>query len=223
MSIRTSIPMTVWTALCEPCRTGKRKSMPMTWWATAWRRNLHRERLKQEFSADSPNWKWCTDFTYLFLKNRDVRYNCTIIDLYDRSEDAIITDQRITSDLAICSLGKALESQPQGKDGLRLHSDQGEPAYLKGICGVLWSRSRNPEHELGRLSLWQCVNGAVFQHAEEWMHEPVWVPDSGGIIKDGVVTNFPCFTVINTLVRKENAGIKWCRYVFELLHRKYLV
>ena len=29
--------------------------------------------------------KWCTDFTYLFLKNHDVRYNCSIIDLHDRS------------------------------------------------------------------------------------------------------------------------------------------
>ena len=36
---------------------------------------------KQDFHADKPNQKWCTDFTYLFLKNWDVRYNWTIIDL----------------------------------------------------------------------------------------------------------------------------------------------
>ena len=30
--------------------------------------------------------KWCTDFTYLFLKNHEVRYNCTIIDLHDTSK-----------------------------------------------------------------------------------------------------------------------------------------
>ena len=36
-------------------------------------------KLDQDFHADKPNQKWCTDFTYLFLKNGDVRYNCAII------------------------------------------------------------------------------------------------------------------------------------------------
>ena len=42
-------------------------------------------KLNQEFTAEKPNEKWCTDFTYLFLKNGEVRYNCSILDLYDRS------------------------------------------------------------------------------------------------------------------------------------------
>ena len=50
-------------------------------------------KLRQDFHADKPNQKWCTDFTYLFLKNGDVRYNCTIIDLHDRSVVASITDR----------------------------------------------------------------------------------------------------------------------------------
>ena len=33
-------------------------------------------RLKQDFYASKPNQKWCTYFTYLFLKNGEVRYNC---------------------------------------------------------------------------------------------------------------------------------------------------
>lgn len=41
--------------------------------------------LKQNFVANEPNRVWCTDFTYLYLTNGQVRYNCTIIDLYDRS------------------------------------------------------------------------------------------------------------------------------------------
>lgn len=57
-------------------------------------------KLDQDFHADKPNQKWCTDFTYLFLKNGDVRYNCTIIDLHDRSVVASITDRHITSVLA---------------------------------------------------------------------------------------------------------------------------
>ena len=56
------------------------------------------------------NQKWYTDFTYLFLKNHEVRYNCTIIDLHDRNVIASITDCHITSDLAIRTLKKALAS-----------------------------------------------------------------------------------------------------------------
>ena len=58
-------------------------------------------KIKQDFTADEVNRKWCTDFTYLFLANHEVRYNCTIIDLHDRSVIASITDRNITSDLAI--------------------------------------------------------------------------------------------------------------------------
>lgn len=53
-------------------------------------------KLKQNFTADEINRKWCTDFTYLFLANHEVRYNCTIIDLHDRSVIASITDRNIT-------------------------------------------------------------------------------------------------------------------------------
>ena len=82
-------------------------------------------QLKQDFHADKPNQKWCTDFTYLFLKNGDVRYNCAILDLYDWSVVASITDCHITSELAIRTLKKALESQGPAKGDLILHSDQG--------------------------------------------------------------------------------------------------
>ena len=61
----------------------------------------------------------------MFLKNHDVRYNCTIIDLYGRSVVASITDRHITSDLAIRTLQKALDLQSTINDGLILHSDQG--------------------------------------------------------------------------------------------------
>ncbi len=82
-------------------------------------------RLKQNFTADAVSQKWCTDFTYLFLKNHDVRYNCSIIDLHDRSIIASITERNITSDLAIRTLKKALDSQPAIHGTLILHSDQG--------------------------------------------------------------------------------------------------
>ena len=81
--------------------------------------------IKQKFRADSRNQKWCTDFTYLFLTDGSKRYNCTILDLYDRSVIASITDKNITADLAIRTLKKALASQPKIKEKLILHSDQG--------------------------------------------------------------------------------------------------
>ena len=90
-------------------------------------------KLHQDFTAEKPNQKWCTDFTYLFLKNGDVRYNCSIIDLYDRSVIASITARNITSDLAIRTLQKALDSQAKIKGELILHSDQGSQYTSKAF------------------------------------------------------------------------------------------
>ena len=81
--------------------------------------------IQQDFSAEMRNYKWCTDFTYLFLKDGSKRYNCSILDLYDRSIVASITAKHITSDLAIQTVKKALKEQPKIKHTLILHSDQG--------------------------------------------------------------------------------------------------
>ena len=87
---------------------------------------VYENKLNQDFSAAEINQKWCTDFTYLFLKNGSTRYNCTIIDLHNRSVVASITDRNMTADLAKRTLDKAIESQ-LGIDlkKLMLHSDQG--------------------------------------------------------------------------------------------------
>jgi len=68
---------------------------------------------------------WCTDFTYLFLSDGRKRYNCSIIDLCDRSVVTSLTGREITSKLAISTLKKAIASQPKLNTGLTLHSDQG--------------------------------------------------------------------------------------------------
>ena len=90
-------------------------------------------KLQQKFHADHANHKRCTDFTYLFLKNGETRYNCSIVDLYDRSVIASVTERQITSGLAIRTLKKALESQPQIKEELILHSDQGSQYTSKAF------------------------------------------------------------------------------------------
>ncbi len=73
------------------------------------------------------------DFTYLFLKNGDVRYNCAIIDLHDRSVVASITDRHITSDLAVRTLQKTLDFQHPAEGGLILHSYQGSQYSSKAF------------------------------------------------------------------------------------------
>lgn len=82
--------------------------------------------LKRDFTAEKPNRKWCVDFTYLFLQNGSKRYNCTIIDLFDRSVVASVTGKEITAELAKSALLKAITDNPKAaKTGLILHSDQG--------------------------------------------------------------------------------------------------
>jgi len=89
--------------------------------------------LEQDFTADKSNQKWCTDFTYLFLKDGRKRYNCSIIDLYDRSVIASMNGKEMTSELAINTLKKALSAQPAKKNGLILHSDQGSQYTSKAF------------------------------------------------------------------------------------------
>ena len=69
--------------------------------------------LQQKFTVEKPNKIWCTDFTYLPLTDGSMRYNCTIIDLFDRSVVASVTGKNITSQLAAETHGIALNNQPR--------------------------------------------------------------------------------------------------------------
>ncbi|WP_110943159.1 IS3 family transposase [Inediibacterium massiliense] len=80
--------------------------------------------LNQDVTASKRNEKWCTDFTYLTLSNGQKRYNCSIIDLYDRSVVATLNSKWIDSNLAIDTLKIALKNNLI-KNNLILHSDQG--------------------------------------------------------------------------------------------------
>ena len=110
---------------------------------------VYENKLNQDFYSDEINQKWCTDFTYLFLTDGSKRYNCSIIDLHDRSIIASITDRNITADLAKRTLEKAIQSQP-GIDlqKLMLHSDQGSQYTSKEFTefceslGIIQSMSK---------------------------------------------------------------------------------
>lgn len=45
--------------------------------------------IKQNFQVQTSNRFWCTDFTYLYLKDGSVRYNCAILDLHDHNKHNI--------------------------------------------------------------------------------------------------------------------------------------
>lgn len=88
--------------------------------------------LNQEFQAERKNEKWCTDFTYLYLADGSKRYNCSILDLYDKSIVATQNGTRMDAQLAIDTLEKALESN-RIENGILLHSDQGSQYTSKAF------------------------------------------------------------------------------------------
>ncbi|CAM3473604.1 Integrase core domain protein [Erysipelothrix anatis] len=89
---------------------------------------------QQNFHATEPNRLWCVDFTYLYLRNGTPRYNCTIIDVYDRRVVASKNGVSINARLAIDTLHKALLNYYPDK-GLILHSDQGSQFTRKKFSG----------------------------------------------------------------------------------------
>jgi len=86
--------------------------------------HIYDNLINQEFSASAPNQKWCTDFTYLQLSDGRKRYNCSIIDLYDRSIVATLNGKSITAKLGIETVKIAM-SRSNKIEILILHSDQG--------------------------------------------------------------------------------------------------
>ena len=81
-------------------------------------------QLDRNFEAVHPNEKWCTDFTYIFLDDGRKRYNCSILDLYDKSIVATKNSNHMDTQLAIDTLKLALVHTNYPKNVL-LHSDQG--------------------------------------------------------------------------------------------------
>lgn len=79
----------------------------------------------RKFYSPKPNKIWITDFTYLNLSSGAKRYNCTIVDLYDRSVIATLNGKEITSELAIETLKLGLSRNKNRCKDLILHSDQG--------------------------------------------------------------------------------------------------
>lgn len=81
--------------------------------------------VSQNFYIEEKNKVWCTDFTYIKGCDGKFQYNCSILDLYDRSIVATKTGRMMTSEIAKETLETALLAQKKRPKGLVLHSDQG--------------------------------------------------------------------------------------------------
>ena len=103
--------------------------------------------LHGDFKAFQPNQKWCVDFTYLTTQMNKKVYNCSIIDLFDRSIVASVTGEFIDSNLAISTVKKAL-LKVKNPQNIILHSDQGSQFTSKAFTNfckennILQSMSR---------------------------------------------------------------------------------
>lgn len=99
----------------------RRKKQP---YKKGYQHHIFDNLVDQNFTPEKPNQVWCTDFTYLQLKNGAKRYNCSIIDLYDRSIVASLNSKWIDASLAVNTMEIALSSN-NITENLILHTDQG--------------------------------------------------------------------------------------------------
>lgn len=104
--------------------------------------------VKQNFDVSEANKVWCTDFTYVYLTNGSRRYNCTIIDLYDRSVVASVNSHHINAELAIETLKQALSKNKISKHKIIVHSDQGSQFTSKAF--VEFCKDHNVQQSMSR-------------------------------------------------------------------------
>ena len=82
------------------------------------------EEAKKENIKNKIKEIYYSNFTYLKLTDGTFRYNCSILDLYDRSIVANITAREMTSELVMKTLEKALRKVKKIRNKIILHSDQ---------------------------------------------------------------------------------------------------
>lgn len=144
--------------------------------------------LNQQFYADCKNSKWCMDFTYLFLKDRTVRYNCTIIDLFDRSVIASLNASEMTSQLAIDTLNHALNTHNCDATKLLLHTDQG--SQFTSCDFMRFCKSKGITQSMSRAG-YPYDNAPMERYFNTLKHECTNLFDFNDILSlDTVVSNF---------------------------------
>lgn len=85
--------------------------------------NIHDNLLNRDFTARSPNQKWVTDITYIWVKDKWL-YLSVIMDLYSRAIVGWSLDTQMTDTLIIQALEMAVARREVPKQML-VHSDRG--------------------------------------------------------------------------------------------------
>ncbi|MGR3238957.1 IS3 family transposase, partial [Vibrio vulnificus] len=85
--------------------------------------NVADNLLRRDFKAESPNQKWVTDITYIWVKSRWL-YLATVLDLHSRRIVGWSLDTTMTVQLITNALQMAFKSRKPPK-GVIIHSDRG--------------------------------------------------------------------------------------------------
>ena len=91
--------------------------------------------LNQNFTVDAPGKVWVTDITYVWT-SQGWLYLATVMDLFSRRIIGWAMDKRMTKELVILALQRALWRQPPQK-GLIHHSDRGSQYCSKAYRALL--------------------------------------------------------------------------------------
>lgn len=91
--------------------------------------------LNQNFKVDAPGKAWVTDITYIWT-SQGWLYLATDMDLFSRRIIGWAMDKRMTKELVISALQKAIWRQPP-KKGLIHHSDRGSQYCSKAYQALL--------------------------------------------------------------------------------------
>ena len=91
--------------------------------------------LNQNFNVSAPGMAWVTDITYI-RTSQGWLYLATVMDLYSRRILGWAMDKRMTKELVITALKRAIDRQPPQK-GLIHHSDRGTQYCSKAYRSLL--------------------------------------------------------------------------------------
>lgn len=129
----------------------------------------------RDFNADKANQKWYIDFTYIHGVGGKMFYNCAIIDGYNRAIIASSTSKSMTSELAIDTIKKAIQTQPKIKQGLILHSDQG--VQFTSAIFIKYCEEQKIQQSMSRAGT-PLDNAIIERYFNTLKHEAIYIFDT---------------------------------------------
>lgn len=91
--------------------------------------------LQRNFTASAPNRIWVSDITYLWTQQGWL-YLCVILDLWDRKVVGWCMEERLTANLAVTALRRAIALR-RPTEGVMFHSDRGVQYASEGFRAEL--------------------------------------------------------------------------------------